>query len=93
MRKLFDRLVLGVVGLLMSAVAVAAPLTQAQVKNYIASFVEAQALAEQNPSPQKSIDRHRPLVSGIELPRQDRLIHLQLLQPSDIHQPDACIAN
>ncbi len=78
MRKLLDRLVLGVVGLLMSAVAVAAPLTQAQVKNYIASFVEAQALAEQNPSPQKSIDRHRPLVSGIELLAKDSQLYQDL---------------
>lgn len=78
MRKFLDWMVLGVLGLLLSATAVAAPLTQAQVKNYIASYAEAQALAEQNPSPQKNIDRHRPLVSGVELLAKDSQLYQSL---------------
>lgn len=78
MRKFLDWMVLGVLGLLMSATAVAVPLTQAQVNNYIASHAESQALAEQDSAPQKGIDRHRPLVSGVELLAKDSQLYQSL---------------
>jgi hypothetical protein len=78
MRKFLDWMVLGVLGLLLPASAVAAPLTQTQVSNYIASHAEAQALTEQIPIPQKNIDRHRPLVSGVELLAKDSQLYQSL---------------
>ncbi|SRR5690606_22321651 len=85
MRKFLDWLVLGVLGLLLSATAVAAPLTQAQVNNYIASHAEAQMLAEQSSTLQKRIDRHRPLVSGVELLAKDSQLYKNLSNIAQKH--------
>jgi len=85
MRKILDRMVLGVAALLVSAIVVAAPLTQVQVENYIASFAEAQMLAEQNPTQQKGIDRHRPLVSSVELLAKDSQLYQGLSSIAQKH--------
>lgn len=85
MRKLLGWIIMGGVALLMSVIAAAEPLTEAQVKNYIASLAETQALAEQWPTPQTGIDRHRPLVSGVALLSEDSQFYLELSSITQKH--------
>lgn len=73
MRRFLNGLMFAVAALMMTAAVAATPLSRAQVENYIASFAEAQTFAEQNPLKQKDIDRHRPLVSSVELLAKDSL--------------------
>lgn len=59
------------VSLSLTSLGAAASLTQQQVQNYLASYHEVQAFAEQYPLPQKGIDRHRPLTSSVALLAKD----------------------
>lgn len=78
MRKVLEWLVLCATSFVMVAAVAASSLSQEQVQNYIASFAEVQSYGEQNPMPQKGIDRSRPLASSVELLDKDSAHYQEL---------------